>query len=427
MGATPKNPPMNGPNTAPAATRPRIDLVDALRGSALAGLFLLHCVEHFEMGGGPTQAPAWIQALDSWVHPGAFFLFSGKAYAIFACMFGLSFFLQLDGAARRGEDYRWRFLWRLGVLAGIGYLNGILFCGDILMIIAVLGLPLVLFQKASNRLVAACAAFLLLQVPAMWTIGRIYFAGYVPPSPLHWSLYGKLCALFANGPFTDVVSANLGQGQTVRFWYTFETGRYLQMTGLFLVGLLLGRSRIFEDAGRALRFGKYALIGGVIGFAVLHPLARWTESLFPEGMARYPVTNLVNSYVSLAQMAFWIGAFILLYHGTRAERALRWLAPYGRTSLTCYVTQALFWVPFYYGFGLAMYRHIGATLSILAGIPFLILQCFAAHVWLRHFRYGPLEWFWRACTRLDFSTPLRRRAAPVASPALVPTEASVSE
>jgi uncharacterized protein len=64
---------MNGPNTAPAAARPRIDLVDALRGSALAGLFLLHCVEHFEMGGGPTQAPAWIQALDSWVHPGAFF------------------------------------------------------------------------------------------------------------------------------------------------------------------------------------------------------------------------------------------------------------------------------------------------------------------------------------------------------------------
>ena len=33
----------------------------------------------------------------------------------------------------------------------------------------------------------------------------------------------------------------------------------------------------------------------------------------------------------------------------------------------------------------------------------------------------------RACTRLDFSTPLRRRPAPVASPALVPTEASVSE
>ena len=62
---------------APTPARPRIDLVDALRGSALAGLFLLHCVEHFEMGGRPEQAPAWLQALARWVHPNAFFLFSG--------------------------------------------------------------------------------------------------------------------------------------------------------------------------------------------------------------------------------------------------------------------------------------------------------------------------------------------------------------
>ncbi len=86
MGATPKIPPMNGPNTAPAAARPRLDLVDALRGPALAGLFLLPCVEHSEMGDGPTPAPAWIQALDSWVHPGAVLLLRGKGDAIFSCI-----------------------------------------------------------------------------------------------------------------------------------------------------------------------------------------------------------------------------------------------------------------------------------------------------------------------------------------------------
>ena len=43
---------------ADAGASGRIGVIDALRGSALLGLFLLHTVEHFDMGHGPASVPA---------------------------------------------------------------------------------------------------------------------------------------------------------------------------------------------------------------------------------------------------------------------------------------------------------------------------------------------------------------------------------
>ena len=66
-----------------AIKRSRITVVDCLRGFALFGLFIVHMVEYFELF---WYAPEW-----GWVHDTVFFLFGGKAYAIFALLFGLSF------------------------------------------------------------------------------------------------------------------------------------------------------------------------------------------------------------------------------------------------------------------------------------------------------------------------------------------------
>jgi len=47
-------------------------------------------------------------------------------------------------------------------------------------------------------------------------------------------------------------------------------------------------------------------------------------------------------------------------------------------------------------------------------VPFAMalfaLQVLASTVWLRYFRFGPLEWAWRAMTYLHWP-PLRRAAA----------------
>jgi uncharacterized protein len=72
-------------------------------------------------------------------------------------------------------------------------------------------------------------------------------------------------------------------------------------------------------------------------------------------------------------------------------------------SLTNYLTQAIIGVVFFYGYGFAMYRYMGSAWSILYGFAFLALQITFCKYWLAKYKYGPFEWFWRACTFLDFS------------------------
>jgi len=76
-------------------------MVDALRGYALLGLFLVHCVERFELHWLHPQPGPWFD--------GVFALFSGKAFAIFALLFGFSFATIMANERARGGDFTLRF------------------------------------------------------------------------------------------------------------------------------------------------------------------------------------------------------------------------------------------------------------------------------------------------------------------------------
>jgi uncharacterized protein len=76
------------------------------------------------------------------------------------------------------------------------------------------------------------------------------------------------------------------------------------------------------------------------------------------------------------------------------------------------VSQGVIGVIVFYNFGFGLYRHWGVFYSVLYGIGFFLVQCAAAHLWLDHFHYGPLEWLWRSATQLSLKTPFRRRAVP---------------
>ena len=90
----------NRPNT-------RIEVADALRGIAVAGIILFHAREHFNLYWSALDLPR--AGFGSWEQPVADalgFLLSGKMYAIFALLFGLSFFIQSDNQAQRATTFR---------------------------------------------------------------------------------------------------------------------------------------------------------------------------------------------------------------------------------------------------------------------------------------------------------------------------------
>ena len=95
--------------------RTRIDVADVLRGLAVMGIIVLHSIEHFNFYSFPdtsTQS-AWLNFSDKAIWDGLFFMFGGKAYAVFALLFGFSFFIQDNNQRMRGNDFRLRFCWRL--------------------------------------------------------------------------------------------------------------------------------------------------------------------------------------------------------------------------------------------------------------------------------------------------------------------------
>ena len=94
----------------------RILIVDILRGFALLLIVLIHYVEHFDFFAPPETSFLFSNETDSRVMQLVLMLISGKAYSIFALLFGISFFIQMDRKEQEGIDFRGTFLWRLTVL-----------------------------------------------------------------------------------------------------------------------------------------------------------------------------------------------------------------------------------------------------------------------------------------------------------------------
>jgi uncharacterized protein len=85
------------------------------------------------------------------------------------------------------------------------------------------------------------------------------------------------------------------------------------------------------------------------------------------------------------------GAAIVL-----AARALHVLAPLGRMAFTCYLAQSFVLSFIFYGWGLGQFGRMSAATGILLAVAIYAAQAIASALWLRRFRFGPLEWVWRS-------------------------------
>ena len=112
----------------------------------------------------------------------------------------------------------------------------------------------------------------------------------------------------------------------------------------------------------------------------------------------------------LLGIAFGI-VFVLLFLHEGWKRWLRHFAPAGRMALTIYIAQSVIGTTFFYGYGLGWWGMARAWQLVFVVVAFAALLAFA-HVWLSRFRYGPLEWLWRAATYLHAPSMRQERLAP---------------
>lgn len=385
----------------PAATD-RLEMVDGLRGYALLGLFLVHMCELFELYWAVEVPP-------SAVHDAVFGVFAGKAYAIFALCFGFSVFVMMESAAKRGRDFTGRLAWRLAILFCVGWLHGLIYRGEIIQILAVLGLAMLAIDRIrSVKALWALAAFFFLQPWMLFRIGAA-LSGQDWATAQPNFMHDPAMPVYLHGTFVQNVAANVWDGQVMKWWFMFESGRMSQILGLFVLGLILGRIGFFRAEDRFARARRIAIAAVLVGIFA----ARWLRdlpatTLFGDGLggADWVWGMTTGAWVDLGWTILSVLLFVEAWRLLKG-RVLGWLAPAGRMTLTLYIAQSLVFVPVFYGYGLGGYETIGQTQAFLIGVVAFAAQLVFATLWFKRFRYGPLEWGLRSLTWLK-AMPMRR-------------------
>ena len=384
-------------------SKKRILAVDALRGFAVMGIILLHNIEHFNYYSFPEAPSPFMKSLDTSLWNFLFFSFSGKAYAIFALLFGFTFYLQSHSAAKRGEDFKNRYMWRLLLLLGFGFINSLFFPGEILVLYAILGFILVPVRHWTNRSLLVLAIILMLQ-PLDWI--KVFMGLSDPsyaPEQMIYSL-GDVYPQLGGDSFWEMIKANFVAGQLASLNWAWCYGRVFQTCSLFILGMLLGRLGYFrfatdDEQKRSAHFWIRMLCVSLPLAVVLYYFKELVFACVDQKLVLESLKTILNSWYNLFFMFSMVAVFLLLYW-VNEGRIQRILAPYGQMSLTDYITQSVIGSFLYYGYGLELHKVCGTTYSLLIGICFLILQVIFAHWWFRHFKRGPLETVWHKLTWL---------------------------
>lgn len=361
-------------------TKERFEIIDVLRGLAIAAILIIHSSNHFIYNSFPQDSPQWLQNLDSWSQRVIYFLIEGKAYAIFATLFGVSYALMLENQKARGRDFSYRMAWRMLLLVIFGVINAAFFAGgDPLVYYAICMLAIIPLRNASNRTLAIIAAIMLLQ--PLEIIDSIYpFIGN-----MNGRYYGEVSKYVARGEFFPMVIANITIGLKACMYWAVECGRFTQTLGLFLIGIIIYRKRWLmpkEDVVRRYLLGSMVL---TVIFAILDPIVAntWWRMLY----------NLMFA-------TFWITLIVYL-HQRRGDRAIwRNFAKLGQMSLTNFIGQSVICSFIFYPWGLNLSPKLGVTLSILTALLVLVLQIAFSRLWLKNHKRGPLEYIWHRLTWL---------------------------
>jgi uncharacterized protein len=381
----------------------RLQVVDALRGFAIVSIMLLHNIEHFDFYYTPEGLSAWMEILDKGIWETLFFVFAGKSYAIFALLFGLTFYIQSDNQAQKGKDFRGRFAWRLLLLLGFGLLNSAFYQGDILTIYAILGFSLIPVGRFSNKIVFWIAVFLMVQ-PYEWF--NVFNALDAPagklPDPISWSYFGKMEAYITGNSIVNTLIGNLTNGKTAVLIWNWENGRVFQTISLFLFGMLAGRKSIFIISDKNKKFWINSLIIASVTFIPLFivktHLGNWVLN---EAILR-PLQTIITSWTNMAFMMVLVSGFVLLFQMRIFSKALNVFSPIGQMSLSNYIMQSILGSIIYYGFGFGLYKYTGATHCLIIGFSLAIIQGIFSTRWMKRYKQGPLETLWHKATWVGY-------------------------
>lgn len=413
----------------------RINVIDALRGFSLLGVILIHMMQNFGYLSGNIIEEARYPMFDTIIQLLTTHVIAGRFITIFSFLFGLSFFIQMDRASKRGVDFRGRFLWRMLILFVIGIVGTTFAYMDILTLYAFYGIILVLLFPLRNWVLITMTSLILLGLPLMSIVGfdNITFnestaitlnqssdANVIGSETLNSTTNEDI--LITNASFLESAKDNLfvKTKEKLNFQFRKSSIGYI-VFALFILGFVVGRTGFFEKVNIKRRKNYILLISFFIVSIVTKLLARLVAPenstdiflLVSQGL-KVPITSIIALTLNDLSMLFQSGVlamgFIVLYQTKVFGKYLDLLSPYGRMGLTNYEIQNVVGAILFSSWGLgSFFGGLGITELFFLGLIIYVIQIIASKQWLKHFLYGPLEWLWRSGTYIKWQSFKRKK------------------
>ncbi|MDR1121273.1 MAG: DUF418 domain-containing protein [Dysgonamonadaceae bacterium] len=392
----------------------RMTVIDALRGFTLLGIILIHMSQHFSIASfSNTGEESQFPVLDGAIQWLAQNVITGRFNSIFAFLFGLSFFIQMDRAAKKGINFRMPFLRRMVVLFIIGLAANCLYMGDVLSTYAILGTMLVFLFRVKSWILMIVVSLLLLGAPRIMNTGYEYLIETEQTENVqnrrNESPVLQPSVNMEKPSFISSVKNNFTRELELKMYIQFGLipGRSFMTLALFIIGFIAGRMRFFEDVYTQNRRNVMLFAGFVLAALIMYRMI----DLFPLPLKRgyFLILMALNDIGSVAFSGALVMGFILLYQVKGIGRCLKIMAPLGRMGLTSYEMQGLIGCFLFsaWAFGSTV-GSWGTTEVFVLGLAVYTIQIIISKYWLKYFLYGPLEWLWRSATYLKWQPFVRK-------------------
>lgn len=372
----------------PTDSNDRIKALDVVRAVALFGVLGMNAVS---LAGNPkTQG-----LIDTLV---VFFrtaFVEGKSVSIFSMLFGVGIFMQMERGFAKRADFAWFSVRRMSVLALIGISHFVIvYSGDILFVYAVVGVILLLMARVKPRtcLIVAVAVFGIFES----------FTPFVRHANFnHDLLIGEWVErmaspggrIYGGGSWLDCVIWRLST-MTKPYYIMAKLIDNIGFTlPMFLVGGAIWKSRILLDPQKRKNLVvlfKLTLWMGII----INLLCGFSE--------RSHVMTIPVAIKDLGVYALAVGYFSGLWLFLTGNHTIKIAVPFmslsclGRMALTNYVGYSVILSTIFYHFGVGLWGKIGPAGLMLLTIVLYGLSATFSILWLRWFKFGPMEWVWRS-------------------------------
>jgi uncharacterized protein len=390
----------------------RIDLLDILRGLALLGVLITNIVEYsseYSLEDAPTGLSEWTTGLVKVLTEGSF-------YPLYSILFGIGFVVWMDKSMKRNGSI-WLFAWRSCILFFFGYVLIVLLDGNgIFLRYSLLSIPLLLFYKASPKILLAGAIIFLLLGVLHQPISRQLQSMRSPEvqtskmNQIKKSVQAYQLALSEakkSKKFSDYAKArSILFSNQLKMIYTLWDKSLPVIFSMFLLGMYCWRKGFFTSVNKHLSFWRkvfwLSLIIGIGGQLVIFTSRLMeTKGIFIPNQDILKYSEIILNPVLTF---FYISLIVLIAYNLQSKpnTVLNGFKAAGRMSLTNFFLQYVIIAILMYPYGLGFNGLLFSYDLILLAFAIFFLQVLLSVFWFKYFSYGPIEWVWRSLTYMKF-------------------------